>query len=263
MRKTMLASTAVLAAGLVVGFTSPAVADQVASDNRIDVPADVAVEVCGNSITVAGGAEAVCQQFVQALQEASAKETRTRQSDGGGVASDNRVNVPADVAVDVCGNSLAVAGGADAACVTVVEALQQASKTTGGNENRQETADAGGTGGSGGSGGSGGGILSGNEVNVPVGADVEVCGNTVSVLGSAQAECVEETAPGEAAPTTPAEQPAEKPADKPAPQESATGGALPVTGAALGGLVVAALATLGGGGAAMFLTRRKKAAAED
>ncbi|MDA2814709.1 hypothetical protein O4J56_28960 [Nocardiopsis sp. RSe5-2] len=55
--------------------------------------------------------------------------------------------------------------------------------------------------------------------------------------------------------------------DKPAPGKDSAdgdkGSSLPVTGAALGGLVAAAVAAVGGGGAAMFFARKKKRAAAD
>ncbi|WP_017622843.1 hypothetical protein [Nocardiopsis chromatogenes] len=55
--------------------------------------------------------------------------------------------------------------------------------------------------------------------------------------------------------------------DKPAPggdsADGDNGGALPVTGAALGGLVAAAVAAVGGGGAAMYFSRKKKNAAAE
>ncbi|MDA2808909.1 hypothetical protein [Nocardiopsis suaedae] len=56
--------------------------------------------------------------------------------------------------------------------------------------------------------------------------------------------------------------------DKPAPGDGGSadgdkGGSLPVTGAALGGMVAAAVAAVGGGGAAMFFARKKKRAAAD
>ncbi|GAB3208058.1 thioester domain-containing protein [Marinactinospora thermotolerans] len=57
--------------------------------------------------------------------------------------------------------------------------------------------------------------------------------------------------------TPPAETP---PADKPTPPaDEKPGNSLPVTGAALGGLVAAAVVAIGGGGAAMYLSRKRKA----
>lgn len=71
----------------------------------------------------------------------------------------------------------------------------------------------------------------------------------------------EETPPGKADP--PEEEPEdEQPAPKPEDDGEAEGG-LPVTGAALGGLVAAAAAALGGGGLAMYLARKRRSAAGD
>ncbi len=266
MRKTMLASTAVLVTGLAAGIASPAAADQIASGNTITIPVDVALNVCGNTITAVGDAEAACQKFIEALQESSGAEADTSQSgEGDSLASDNTITIPVDVALDLCGNTVAVLGDpAGASCTTVVEALQEASDDSGSQEIRQERGEAG---------GSGDRILSGNEVNVPVDADVDVCGNAVAVLGSGGAECEERTQVTEEtgteetgteeteAPRRDAEKPAE---DAEAPVNTASNDrTLPVTGAALGGLVAAAVAALGGGGAAMYLARRKKAAAKN
>ncbi|HLU96870.1 MAG TPA: chaplin family protein [Thermobifida alba] len=261
MRKTMLASTAVLVTGLAAGIASPAAADQIASGNTITIPVDVALDVCGNTITAVGDAEAACQKFIEALQESSGAEADTSQSgEGDSLASDNTITIPVDAALDLCGNTVAVLGApAGASCTTVVEALQEASDDSGSQEIRQERGEAG---------GSGDRILSGNEVNVPVDADVDVCGNAVAVLGSGGAECEERTQVTEETGTEETEAPrrdAEKPAeDAEAPVNTASNDrTLPVTGAALGGLVAAAVAALGGGGAAMYLARRKKAAAKN
>ncbi|MEY9214177.1 chaplin [Thermobifida halotolerans] len=268
MRKTMLAtaSTAVLTAGLVAGFASPAFAGQTVSGNQINIPVDVAVDVCGNAISVVGEARAQCTVIVDALQEASedGEGGETTAEGGDSVASGNRINIPVDVAVDVCGNAISVVGEARAQCTEVAEALQEASEGGESGESGETAAEE--TGGSNASGNDD--VLSDNEVNAPVNADVDVCGNSVAVLGSAEADC-EETAQAEE-PTgveegaeTPQESgTAEEPADdKPAQEtrEVATDETLPVTGAALGGLVAAAVAALGGGGAAMYLSRRKKA----
>ncbi|GAA3750643.1 TQXA domain-containing protein [Spinactinospora alkalitolerans] len=59
---------------------------------------------------------------------------------------------------------------------------------------------------------------------------------------------------------TPAPTPSETPDDKPTPpaDKPEDEGGLPVTGAALGGLVAAAVVAIGGGGAAMYLSRKRK-----
>lgn len=194
----------------------------------------------------------------------------------GGVGSGNQINVPVDIEADLCGNSLAVLGISQAECTKVSEVLYESS-------GQAETDGS-------------GGVASGNQINVPVDAAVDICGNAISVLGVAEAQCLEtiseeeppedggeeetpedggEEETPEEVPETPApeeepgddgkeEEPgddgaSEAPADdKPAPEEAAA--ELPLTGGALTGLVAAGLAALGAGGAGLYFTRKRKAA---
>jgi hypothetical protein len=266
MRKTTFASAAVLAAGLAVGFASPASADQAVSGNQINIPVDVALDVCGNTVAVLGDAQGACQSFVDALKSASGGAVTLQSNQGGGLANGNQIVIPVNVALNVCGNTITALGEAKGTCDTIVEALEDAADDV---VNSSDVP----------SDGSGGGLLNDNKIAVPIDADVDVCGNAVSVLGSAESDCPEEDT---AAPNKPAEpeQPGggseqpkpdeggEKPAadDKPAEDAKPAPAAedtLPVTGAALGGLVAAAVAALGGGGAAMYFTRRKRNASEN
>ncbi|NYI95763.1 TQXA domain-containing protein [Streptomonospora nanhaiensis] len=61
---------------------------------------------------------------------------------------------------------------------------------------------------------------------------------------------------------TPSPSPSETPDDQAPPEDEDEGG-LPVTGAAIGGLVAAAVAALGTGGAAMYLSRKRRSSAAD
>lgn len=261
----------------------------VASGNQILIPVDAALDACGNSVAVGGVSEAECVEVVEKLEEEVGGEASdTLSTDGsGGVASGNQIDLPVDAAIDICGNSVAVLGGSSAKCTTVINVIQ-ASDDNGGSD---EDGDSGGSSTDG-----SGGVVSGNQANVPVDAAVDICGNAVSVLGVAEAQCLEtiseeeppedggeeeapedggeEEAPEEV-PETPApeeepgddgkeEQPGDDGAseipsdDKPAPEEAAS--ELPLTGGALTGLVAAGLAALGAGGAGLYFTRKRKAA---
>src|SRR5690606_42138723 len=106
MRKTMLASTAVLVTGLAAGIASPAAADQIASGNTITIPVDVALDVCGNTITAVGDAEAACRKTIEAPQEASGAEADTSQAGAGdSLASDHTIPIPVDARRDLCGHA--------------------------------------------------------------------------------------------------------------------------------------------------------------
>ncbi|MEU0488778.1 chaplin family protein [Nocardiopsis sp. NPDC006139] len=249
----------------------------VASGNQIVIPVEAAVDACGNAVAVGGISKAECVEVVEVLEEESGNGTYS--TDGsGGVASGNQIVVPVDAAINICGNSVAILGGASSKCTTIINIIQAAPENEGAPE---ATTDG------------SGGVASGNQVVVPVDAAVDICGNAIGVLGLAEASCMEiiseEPAPeqpeepGEETPEEPAEpeEPGEetpqepkpeKPReedkneeepssdDRPAPVQQA-GGELPLTGGALTGLVAAGIAAVGAGGAGLYFARKRKAAA--
>ncbi|MBA2946456.1 chaplin [Streptomyces himalayensis] len=119
-------------------------------------------------------------------------------SDSPGVLSGNSVQVPVDVPVNVCGNTVNVVGvlnpAADNDCGNV-------SEDNGDNGNDQAS---GGGSEAGGHASDSPGIGSGNNIQVPVDVPVNVCGNNVTVggLGNAAAdnECGNSSDGNEAAP---------------------------------------------------------------
>ncbi|WDZ91223.1 chaplin [Nocardiopsis sp. HUAS JQ3] len=179
MRNTLRYSFAtVMTAGLVVAPVAAAFADTttsgsggIGSGNQIVVPVDIEAELCGNSIAILGISSATCTQVSEVLYEASGQGGAA--TDGsGGVASGNQIIVPVDAAIDACGNSVAVGGISQAECVEVVEVLEE------------ESADAPTTRTDG-----SGGVASGNQIIVPVDAAIDICGNSVAILGGSSAKC--------------------------------------------------------------------------
>jgi LPXTG-motif cell wall-anchored protein len=247
----------------------------VLSGNQIIIPVDAAVDACGNAVAVGGISKAECVEVVEVLEEESGNGTYS--TDGsGGVASGNQIIVPVDAAINICGNSVAILGGASSKCTTIINIIQAAPE----NEGSPEASTDG-----------SGGIGSGNQVVVPVDAAVDICGNAVGVLGLAEASCLEvisekpapekpeepgEETPEEPEPEKPGEETPEKPEpekpreedkneeepegdDRPTPVQQA-GGELPLTGGALTGLVAAGIAAIGAGGAGLYFARKRKAA---
>lgn len=281
---------AALAAGAFAGLSGVSYADQVTdgsggigSGNQINIPIDVAVELCGNSVAVAGVSEAECVQIAEEL----ANDGENQVSDGsGGIASGNQINIPVDIAVSLCGNSIAVAGVSQAECEQVAQQLADDDDAT------NQTSDG------------SGGVASGNQVDVPIDADVEICGNAVAVLGVATAECVtsEEAPPEEPGPEEPGDNGCdgnggneeeceegngqdgdngcedgngkdcpedpdseehdepdlddETPDDANPPADSSS--ALPTTGSALSGILIVAVSLVTFGGGAIYLARRRR-----
>ncbi|WP_017556417.1 chaplin family protein [Nocardiopsis baichengensis] len=146
----------------------------VASGNQINIPVDAALDVCGNSAAVGGVSKADCTKVVKELAEESDGSASPKTDGSGGVASGNQINIPVDAAISVCGNSVAVLGTSESECTTVINYITSSPD----NEDAPETDGS-------------GGVASGNQINIPVDAAVEICGNAVSVLGVAKAECME------------------------------------------------------------------------
>ena len=243
----------------------------VASGNQINIPVDVALDICGNSAAVGGISQAECTEVVTELEESEENEDSGGQSsDGsGGVASGNQINIPVDLAVNVCGNAISVLGISQAECTEVVTELEES----------EENEDSGGQSSDG-----SGGVASGNQVSVPVDAAVEICGNAVSVLGIAEAECQSQISDEDDNGKDDEDEDdngkddddeydngkddEDEDDEKPEADEATTpdhedaDDSLPVTGAALGGLVAAAVAALGLGGLIRYFMGKSRASVE-
>jgi hypothetical protein len=126
---TAAAGTAVLAAGFVLPGATAAYADtnpngngnggllSILGGNTANAPVSVPVNVCGLAVSLLGGSNSRC--------EGGADSSTTVNGSGqsgngnGGVASvgsGNTVNAPVSVPVNVCGVSAAVGGAANAGC---------------------------------------------------------------------------------------------------------------------------------------------------
>jgi hypothetical protein len=180
-------------------------------------------------------------------------------SGNNGILGGNQISVPVSVPVSICGNAVAVLGQALGLC--------------------QGGASTGGSGSSGGSGSTTSGndsVGGGNQVSVPISVPVDVCGNSVAVLGTAVSHCGGGSSTGTPPPHKPGPPP-HKPGPPPAhhrhhhhhgrpgtpvtphlPTAAVTGtSTLPTTGANFVGLLaLAGSVTVGGAGSLMLLARR-------
>ncbi|GAA4077892.1 chaplin family protein [Actinomadura miaoliensis] len=155
----------VLPSGALADTTSGA--SSVLGGNQINAPVSAPIDVSGNAAAVAGTSAASSKGGARVGNgTGSGQATSGRSSVGGG----NQVNAPISAPVNVCGNAVAIVGTAQASC-------KGGSTAAGGNSgSRQNTSGRSSVGG-------------GNQVNAPVSAPVNVCGNAVAVLGVAQASC--------------------------------------------------------------------------
>lgn len=178
MRNTLRYSFATaMTAGLVLAPIGAAFADAqtdgsggVGSGNQVVVPVDVEADLCGNALAILGISKGECTKVSEVLYESSGHSASTDGS--GGIASGNQIMVPVDAALDVCGNSAAVAGVSEAECTSVVEVLEEE-----GTPSTNASTDG------------SGGVASGNQIVLPVDAAIDICGNSVAVLGASSASC--------------------------------------------------------------------------
>jgi ChpA-C len=190
MKKARWISAVAGAAVLVAGFALPAsaaVADgggngnagvlSLLSGNDVNAPVSAPVNLCGVAVALLGGANAGCEG-------GAASNTAIIDPNGGSdngnageaaVGSGNTVNAPVSAPVTVCGVAPAVGGLANAHC-------------KGGSESNTIIANGGGSGSDNGNAGFAA-VGSGNTVNAPVSAPVDVCGIAAAVVGFANASC--------------------------------------------------------------------------
>ncbi|GAA2430227.1 chaplin [Streptomyces lavendulocolor] len=245
------------------------------------------------TLMATGGALALAAGYAHADSEAAGATAESP-----GLISGNAVQLPVDVPVNVCGNTVNVVG-------LLNPAAGNTCKNKGGGHQHKDRpgtshgGDHGNHGGAGGTNGGGGGgasadgaavgspgVISGNGIQLPVDLPVNVSGNSVSLVGALNptfgntstnggskppATPQQPTKPQKPAePVTPPEPdepaapaPAPAPADEaPAPQPQTSSTSLAETGAGaglLGAGVPAAMGLMLGGG---FLYRRFRAAAD-
>ncbi|MGI5165618.1 chaplin family protein [Spirillospora sp. CA-253888] len=141
----------------------------VASGNQVNAPISAPINACGNSLALFGHAEAGCKGGAT-VKNGGGSGGGQKTSGQSGVASGNQVNAPVSVPVNACGNAVAIFGSADAGCKGGAKVDNQGS---GGGQITSGQF----------------GVIAGNQVNAPVSAPVNVCGNAAAIFGEAVAGC--------------------------------------------------------------------------
>jgi len=225
------------------------------SGNTVQAPVHVPVNVCGDSVNVVGAFNGAagnhCSNGGGATTGSAGGATATGSSVGSpGILSGNTVQVPVDVPVNVCGDTVNVVGVGNSAhgnhCVNAGGSATGGSTATGTSVGSP-------------------GIGSGNTIQLPIAIPVNLCGDSVNVVGvgnGAEGNSCANNTP--VPPTTPTPPPTVTPGSWVAPHTSPTeaGGSVPAAGGMLAhtgadGLMLAPIgAALMGGGA--FMYRRYK-----
>ncbi|WP_162642272.1 chaplin family protein [Streptosporangium sp. 'caverna'] len=142
--------------------------------NQIVAPITAPINVCGNAVSVFGRAEAGCEGGASVGNGGGGGGAGGNRTSGDhSILGGNQIVAPITAPINACGNAVAVLGKAKAGC-----------------EGGASVGNGGGGGGAGGNVTSGrGSILGGNQIIAPITAPINVCGNSVAVLGDAFAGC--------------------------------------------------------------------------
>ena len=180
--------------------------------NQLDTKLQVPVDVSGNALGLLGFADA--QSGGGAVANAESATTESANSTeawttgfNGGILNGNQLSNTLQVPVNVCGNSIAVLGFADASCGGGAVANTGGMFGHRGGESAQlerrhhhgngGMAGANGFGGAGANSNGGGnwttgynaGVLNGNQASTTVQVPIDLCGNAIAVAGFSSASC--------------------------------------------------------------------------
>jgi len=170
------AGATLLTASFVAFGAGPAIADvtngngSVLGGNQVNAPISIPVDVSGNAVAVLGGALAGSKGGAS-VHNMDGEGGDNRTSGRGSIGGGNQLNAPINAPINACGNSVALIGHALSGCEGGAKVHTSA---YGGGHSR--------TNGS-------GSVLGGNQVNAPISAPINICGNAAAVLGDALAGC--------------------------------------------------------------------------
>ena len=241
----------------------------VLSGNAVQLPAVLGLNACGDQVGVlsASGSGAATSCSIADSAPSATAMTSSTMLHSGGVLSGNAVQLPIDVPINLCGDSVLAASAAVSAGSTNC-AIGSASSSTSSTSGSMSGGAAGGTTSSGGiastgsgigtSTGSGsssssssvsgstsgsssmsmsssgssafadttgaGGVLSGNAIQLPIDVPVNICGNLVSVIG-----VLTSVSPVSCTEGAPAPMPSTSPSGTPSPTPSTSSSSSPTT----------------------------------
>jgi hypothetical protein len=141
------------------------------SGNLIQIPINAPINVCGNSISVVGILDTVSGNTC-ANSDSNGATANGGAKGSPGAGSGNLIQIPINAPINICGNSASGVGVGDTASDN---SCSNGGSSNGGSGSAGSTANGGSS--------NSPGVGSGNTVQLPVTAPVNVCGNSVSVLG--------------------------------------------------------------------------------
>ncbi|TDD11660.1 chaplin family protein [Nonomuraea diastatica] len=138
--------------------------------NQVDLPISLPIDISGNSVAAVGSSEASSQGGAEVVNRGGGIPNRT--SGDASILGGNQVDAPISAPVNACGNAVSLIGRSDAGCKGGAEVRNQGRGGAGGNRTSGDAS-----------------ILGGNQVDAPISAPINACGNAVAIFGDATAGC--------------------------------------------------------------------------
>ncbi|WP_084518137.1 chaplin family protein [Microtetraspora niveoalba] len=170
-----LLAVGVLSLGSGTAFADTDGRGSIGGGNQLNLPISLPIDISGNAIGVAGDASASSQggaSVVNGGQGGSGGGAGGNRTDGEhSILGGNQIVAPITAPINACGNAIAIFGDATAGCKGGAS-VKNSGSGAGGNRTSGRSS-----------------VLGGNQVVAPINAPVNVCGNSVGVLGEAFSGC--------------------------------------------------------------------------
>jgi hypothetical protein len=144
----------------------------IGNGTQLYAPINVPINACGNSIALLGGAwsQGLCANEIRGESGHAAESTWQANGGNVGILNGSQLYAPINLPVNLSGNSIAALGAANSRAASV---------------NRIESGQDGWGNGTTQINGHNTGILNGTQVAAPINVPINVCGNSLGILGSA------------------------------------------------------------------------------
>ncbi|MFC4533070.1 chaplin family protein [Sphaerisporangium dianthi] len=141
--------------------------------NQVNAPITAPINACGNAVSLVGRSDAGCRGGATVKNAGGGGSGGNRTDGRHSVLGGNQVNAPITAPVNLCGNAVAIFGEATAGCKGGASVVKGgAGRGAGGNHTSGHSS-----------------VLGGNQVVAPITAPVNICGNSVALIGEAFSGC--------------------------------------------------------------------------
>ncbi|MEO3806633.1 chaplin family protein [Nonomuraea sp. B1E8] len=140
--------------------------------NQVDAPISAPINACGNAVSLIGRSDAGCKGGAEVRNQGRDGTGGNRTSGDASILGGNQVVAPISAPINACGNAVAIFGDATAGCKGGATVKNSGKGGPGGNRTSGRAS-----------------ILGGNQVVAPISAPINICGNSVAVVGRAFSGC--------------------------------------------------------------------------